>query len=223
MMKLKGSLPMPALKLIIWDLDGTLTDSAEGILNAVSYAVRQMKLSPLTPEEARQFIGPPLHLSFQNHFSLTDREARRAVDIFREYYREKGIWENKPYGGVRETLEKLKKRGILLAVATAKPLLFARRVLSHFDLECYFSVIEGSCFDERKTDKYELIGGALERLDFYDMKHALMVGDRHYDILGAQKCGILSCAAAYGYGTAKEWALADFCIDSPEGILSLLR
>ena len=213
---------MPAFELLIWDLDGTLTDSAPGIMNAIFYAVRKMGLSPLTRQEARTFIGPPLHDSFQQKFRLSSGDTLMAVDAFREYYREKGLWENRLYPEVRETLQTLFERQTVLAVATAKPRVFAEKILSHFQISRYFRIIAGSLFDGSKTDKEELISDVLEGLSFSRKEAACMIGDRLHDYKGAKKAGISSCAATYGYGTREEWEQADFTVSSPLEIITSL-
>lgn len=206
---------MQPFELLIWDLDGTLTDSAPGIMNAIFYSVGKMGLAPLTPEESRSFIGPPLHDSFQKRFSLNSDDTSRAVELFREYYREKGLWENNLYPGVTETLRALSDKKVTLAVATAKPLVFAEKILGHFQLDRYFQIIAGSHFDGRKTDKEELIRDVLNGLSFKRNEAVCMVGDRLHDFNGAKRAGIFSCAATYGYGTEEEWDMADYRISSP--------
>ena len=213
---------MPAFEVLIWDLDGTLTDSASGIMNAIFYAVKKMGFPPLTQEEARAFIGPPLHDSFQRRFDLSSGDTLRAVDAFREYYREKGIWENRLYPDVAETLQKLSGQQTIMAVATAKPRVFAEKILGHFQVSHYFSIIAGSLFDGSKTDKDELIRDVLSGLAFSRKEAVCMIGDRLHDYLGAKKAGVSSCAVTYGYGTREEWDQADYSVSSPLEIITRL-
>jgi len=209
---------MRLFELLIWDLDGTITDSAPGIMNAIFYTVQKMGFSPLTREEALAFIGPPLHDSFQKKFSLTHSDTLRAVDVFREYYSEKGIWENRLYPEIADVLHLLYEKKMTMAVATAKPQPFAEKILCHFQLSRYFKTIAGSHFNGEKTDKAELILDVLKRLSFSQRETACMIGDRFHDYIGARKAGVFSCAVTYGYGTRKEWDQADYSVSSPHEI-----
>lgn len=195
---------MQQYQTILFDLDGTLTDSAPGILNSVRYACRKLEL-PL-PEEAvlRRFLGPPLPASFQEYLHLDEAGTRRAVEAFREYYPAKGIFENEVYPGVPALLAALKSAGRRVVMATSKPEVFARRIMEHFSLEGYFDAICGATIDERRTDKGDVIAYALETAGVTDLRHTVMVGDREHDVKGAARNGLPCIGALYGYGSAAE-------------------
>lgn len=193
---------------ILFDLDGTLTDSAPGILNSVRYACRKMGL-PL-PAEATlcRFLGPPLVDSFRDLVGLSPAEADRAVAAFREYFPEKGIFENEVYPGIPAMLADLHRRGCKLILATSKPEEFARRIMEHFDLAQYFTAICGATMDETRTDKAEVIAYALDTARITDKTGVVMVGDREHDVLGAKKNALPCIGALYGYGTREELSAA---------------
>lgn len=133
--------------IVIFDLDGTLTDSEEGITKSVQYALRHYGIEE-DISRLRRFIGPPLSRSFMKFYSFSERQAKEAVSVYREYYSEKGIFENKVYPGIPELLALLRSKGIRLAVGSSKPEVYVRKILDHFDLEQYFDLIVGSNLDE---------------------------------------------------------------------------
>ena len=195
-------------KTILFDLDGTLTDSAPGILNSVRYGCRKMGLE--VPDEAtlRRFLGPPLVDSFRNLVGLSDADADRAVAAFREYFPTKGIFENEVYPGIPAMLADLHGKGCKLILATSKPEEYARRIMAHFDLEQYFTAICGATLDETRTDKAEVIAYALETADITDKIGVVMVGDREHDVIGAKKNNLPCIGALYGYGSREELTAA---------------
>ena len=205
---------------ILFDLDGTLTDSAEGIVNSVVYALERKGIPYVNKQELRRFVGPPLQASFRDYCGFSDEEAKDAVRVFREYFTQKGIYENAVYEGVPETLSSLCKAGFKLAVATSKPEAFAKQILERFDLAKYFTVIAGASMDG--TDKPTVIRLALSRLHTEPSLRVLMVGDREHDILGAKEVGISSLGVIYGYGSEKELkeAGANYIAGSPSAITS---
>ena len=212
--------------VILFDLDGTLTDSAEGIVNSVVYALEHMGIPYESKESLRCFIGPPLQASFRNVFKLSEEQVQDAVRLFRTYFREKGIYENSVYKNVPEMLSALRNEGYTLAVATSKPEAFAKQILLRFDLAKYFRVIAGATMDG--TDKPTVIREALARLEVKPSPRVLMVGDREHDVLGAKEVGIRSLGVLYGYGSEKELSeagaeyiastpmdIASFCLSDP--------
>jgi phosphoglycolate phosphatase len=206
--------------VILFDLDGTITDSAEGIVNSVIYALNVKGIPYSGKQELRRFVGPPLKDSFREYCNFSEEEAIDAVRIFREYFTEKGIYENAVYDGVPEMLDTLGKAGFTLAVATSKPEAFAEQILERFDLAKYFTVISGASMDG--TTKPIVIRQALERLGVKPSASVLMVGDREHDILGAKEVGISSLGVLYGYGSKEELTIAnaDYIVQTPEEILS---
>lgn len=194
--------------IILFDLDGTLTDSAPGILNSVRYACRKLGLEMPRETTLRKFLGPPLIDSFRQLVGLSDAEADRAVSAFREYFPTKGIFENEVYPGVPALLADLKAAGKTVLITTSKPEEFAKRIMEHFNLAQYCDFICGATLDETRTDKAEVIAYALETAGITDKSRVVMVGDREHDVLGAKKNGLPCVGAVYGYGSAEELTAA---------------
>lgn len=193
-------------KYLLFDLDGTLTDSHEGIVNSVKHAYRAMGI-PIPPDdELLSFIGPPLIDSFQEIAGLEYSEAEKAVAIFRERYYVTGLFENRVYDKIEETLGELREKGYVLAVATSKQEPIAVRVLEHFGLQRYFDVVAGGTMDDTRRSKADVIREALHRLNVSDADRAsaIMIGDRKHDIIGAKECGIASLGVYYGFAPAGE-------------------
>ncbi len=207
----------------LFDLDGTLTDSGEGIINAVKYSLRQSGDEIPPREVLLKFIGPPLWESFERFIGFTKEKAERAVELYREYYREKGLFENSVYDGIPQLLEALKNEGAQLAVATSKPEVFSVRILEHFGIAKYFYSITGSLLDGTRKEKDEVIAAALERCGVTDRSQAVMVGDRLHDILGAKKHGLDCIAVLYGYGSREEFEKyrADYIVGEPMDIIGI--
>lgn len=208
---------------ILFDLDGTLTDSAEGVTRSVQYAL-QMYGIEASLEELRSFVGPPLHWSFENSYGFSKTKAFQAVEYYREYYREKGIVENRLYPDITKMLDALMKSSASLYVATSKPTVFALQVLEHFNIDRYFTTIAGSNLDGTRVDKGEIIYFVLTNNRDIDKKRAVMVGDRKYDIIGARTCGLNSIAVTYGYGSPTELTTAEptFMVNSVEELSEFL-
>ncbi len=209
---------------IFFDLDGTLTDSADGIIRSVVYALD--KLSCPTPPDAvlRKFLGPPLLHSFTEYCGLTEAQAMRAIDLYRERFSTVGLFENRVYDGVEPMLRKLKAAGKRLAVATSKPEAFSIRILEHFSLAQYFDKIAGSNLNETRTHKDEVIAYALDECRITDKRTVVMVGDREHDILGAKWNGLFSVGVLYGYGDRPEMeaAGADRIAETVDALCALL-
>ncbi len=191
--------------VILFDLDGTLTDSGTGIIKCVQYALNYMGKPEGDADKLRCFVGPPLHKEFMEYAGFTSKEADKAVEQYRERYSTIGIYENRVYDEIPELLTSLKKQGKTLAVASSKPGVFVEEVLKHFDLKKYFDIVVGSELDGRRVEKEEVIEEVLKRLGISkNRERVLMVGDRSYDVEGARKCGLLCVGAAYGYGSREE-------------------
>lgn len=192
-------------KAILFDLDGTLTESGEGITKSVQYALEKLGKPEEDLEALKVFVGPPLMEQFMKYADLDEETARRAVEIYRERYSTIGIFENRPYPGVAHMLEELKKKGYLLAVASSKPEYFVKKILAHFDLEKYFDEAVGSEMSGSRTNKTEVIEETLRRLHLENHREqVLMVGDKEHDVLGARKADLECLAVSYGYGTMEE-------------------
>ena len=206
---------------LLFDLDGTLTDPGEGITNSVAHALRKMGVEP--PERAAlyPFIGPPLTESFGEYYGLRGEDAARAIAFYREYFRDKGMFENAVYPGVPEALAELRMRGHTLLVATSKPEPFARRILEHFELDGYFSDICGSTLEETRTTKAEVVAYALAE-NRVPAGEALMIGDRRHDVEGARACGLPCMGVLWGYGSREELTQAGAALLA-ENLEELLR
>lgn len=196
-------------KAIFFDLDGTLTESGEGITKSVQYALEKLGKPEEDLDKLRVFIGPPLMEQFMKYADVDETEARRAVEYYRERYAVKGIFENRPYDGVENLLRELKGRGYILAVASSKPEYYVTKILDYFNLSSYFEVVVGSEMNGARTSKTEVIEEALKRLNMSDRrKEVLMVGDKEHDVLGARAAGLACVAVGYGYGTKEELTVA---------------
>ena len=191
---------------IFFDLDGTLTDSAPGIIHSVQYALKKYGIEA-EENDLRSFIGPPLVHSFQDRFGFDHDKALEAVAYYREYFTAGGMFENSVYPGVEEMLQKLKEDGLMLAVATSKPELFSKQILEHFALTRYFDFIGGAAMDETRTTKVEVLSYALQELQV-DPAKAVMIGDRENDMEAASLLGTESIGVLYGYGSKEELANA---------------
>lgn len=191
-------------EVILFDLDGTLTDPGEGITNSVAYALRQYGIEVTDHRALYCFIGPPLAESFARYYGFSEEESYRAVDRYREYFGERGIFENRVYDGTLEMLRALKAAGKTLIVASSKPTVYVERILRHFALDGYFSGVVGSNLDGTRVRKDEVITCALAPYVSVPREQILMVGDREHDILGAAKCGIRAFGVLYGYGSEEE-------------------
>lgn len=191
---------------LLFDLDGTLTDSKEGILRCVQYALEACKRPIPDIEKLMPFIGPPLSESFPKFCGMNESETNFAIQKYRERFSNIGIFENRVYDGIPELLEKLKSSGKILAVATSKPEIYAKRILDYFNLSQYFNVIAGSSIDHSKETKADMIRLAMKRLSLKleDKKSVLMIGDRLHDIIGSKECGIDCAGVKYGYAPKGE-------------------
>lgn len=190
---------------IFFDLDGTLTDPKEGITNSVAYALASFGIHE-DPDRLTPFIGPPLIDSFMEFYHFDLPAAQKAVEKYREYFSQKGIFENKLFSGTQPLLTQLKAAGKTVYLATSKPEVFARQILEHFHIDGYFDQIVGSCLDGTRTKKGEVIEEVFTRLgeNGLDKAMCVMVGDRFHDIHGAHENGLDSIGVTFGYGSQEE-------------------
>ena len=191
---------------IFFDLDGTLTDPAQGITNSFIHALKYFGRELPSYEELCKLIGPPLPYSFETILGFPKEKVMEAVAKYREYFATKGLFENSVYPGIPELLQTLKEKGKHLVVATSKPEEYSIKIIEHFGLSNYFDFVCGSLMDESRSKKAEVIAYALERcgLGEDDKSRVLMVGDRLHDIEGAQQNGLKSCGVLFGYGSREE-------------------
>lgn len=189
---------------ILFDLDGTLTDPAIGITRSVNHALEYFGIRTADLQGLCKFIGPPLLDSFMKYYGFDENRAAMAVEKYREYFREKGIYENELIEGIEELLAKLIGDGRKLIVATSKPKVFADIILEHFGLMKYFDLVCGSELDGTRVNKDEVIMYALEKAGISDLDKAVMIGDREHDVIGARKAGIDCIGVLFGYGSRRE-------------------
>ena len=188
---------------LFFDLDGTLTESAPGIIRSAKYALSHFGMAP-SDEIMMKFIGPPLLESFGNLCGLNEKDSREAIRLYREYFAEKGMFENSVYDGVYEMLEALRAQGKTLAVATSKPEVYAKKILDHFHLTEYFSHISGAELDHVKMTKADVLRNAVHATGLSDLRRGLMIGDRKHDVEGGNELGMETLGVLYGYGSQEE-------------------
>ena len=211
-----------AIENIFFDLDGTLTDPREGITRAIKYSLEKLGKSIPVTEDFLWCIGPPLKESFKKILKSDGDTAEIALFFYREYFKERGKFENEVYTGIPLVLQRLNDLGLNLFVVTSKPYVYAVEIITYFSLGSFFKEVYGSLLSGELVDKGELISYALKK-EKISAKNTLMVGDRKHDILGAKRKGVLSVGVTYGYGTEEELqnVSPDFIVDSPEEILEI--
>lgn len=194
-----------AWNTILFDLDGTLTDPAEGITKAVEAALNHYSIAVEDRSTLHKFIGPPLDESFPEFYGFDAARTAEATEVFRAYFDRQGWRENIPYPGVEDMLRDLRAAGKRLLVATSKPEVFALRIMEHFGLAQYFDHICGAPMDNQEgAKKAAVIRGALRRAGVEDLSTAVMVGDRRHDIDGARQAGLEAVGVLWGYGDLQE-------------------
>ncbi|HOP99849.1 MAG TPA: HAD hydrolase-like protein [Acetivibrio clariflavus] len=191
-------------KIILFDLDGTITESGEGIVNSIEYALKALGITDYNRADLFRYLGPPIIETFKNEFGFDDLKAVDAVEKFRKYFRETGIYENKLYDGIELLLKRISESGRKIILATSKAEVFAVRILEYFNIINYFNIIAGSELDGSRIRKGDVIRYALNKAGIIDLNSAVMVGDRKEDILGANEVGIDSIGVLYGYGSLEE-------------------
>jgi phosphoglycolate phosphatase len=191
-------------KHVIFDLDGTISDSREGIYNAYRYTIQKLGLASPDQEILKTLIGPPLQKGFAGVFKLEGKDNENAVKVFREYYADKGLYENILYDGMYNLLEELNASGVFLYVATAKYLVYAKLVLKFFGIEHFFTEIAGADYEGKHAGKLELIAGILRRNCIIHPEDVVVIGDTRYDLDAAKELEIDSVGVAYGFTTYEE-------------------
>ncbi len=215
---------MSKYDILLFDLDGTLTDPGEGVKNAAAYALEKRGIHVKDKNELNKFIGPPLVDSFSMFYGFSAEESDGCVADYRVYYAEKGVFENRVYDGITTLLETLKKSGKKLVIATSKPEFFAKQVLDNFDLAKYFDLVAGASLDRSRNQKIDVIKYALESIGDADRSKMIMIGDRDHDVKGANAVGIDSLGVLYGYGDRKEHEIAGatYIAETVEDILKFV-
>ncbi|WP_027728240.1 HAD hydrolase-like protein [Treponema sp. C6A8] len=209
---------------IFFDLDGTLTDSQDGILNSFRSIFKHFDIKEPEYEVLRTYIGPPLVLTVGQTLGFTGEKLQEAVKVFRNYYDNQGYKENRLYDGIPQTLQRLKALGCKLSVATSKPEHTAIKIMEHFDIAKYFDNICGSLPDESRSKKTDVIEYAIKLNGITDRSKILMVGDRKFDVEGAHQSGLKCAGVLFGYGSREEFeaAAADYIVEKPEDLEKLI-
>jgi len=211
-------------KYILLDLDGTVTDSAEGVINSVAYALEKLGCPVDDKSTLMKFIGPPLTESFKEFYGFDENTISRGVGYYREYYTDTGIYQNRLYDGIEHLLKTLKANGKTVILATSKPEVYARRILDRFNVSRYFDIIAGSTLDAERNTKTDVLKYILQTAGMSDLSEAVMVGDRKHDIIGAHDVGLGCIAILYGYGNQAEFEEygADYIINTVEDLEKFL-
>ncbi|MDD4599951.1 MAG: HAD family hydrolase [Negativicutes bacterium] len=210
--------------IILLDLDGTLTDPKIGITTSVQYALAKLGIKEESLDKLTPFIGPPLIKAFMEFYSLSEENARKGVEYYRERFSKVGLYENAVYPGIPEMLQALRAKGKKLVIATSKPTIYSVKIVEHFNLYQYFDLVIGSNLDGTRLEKGEVIEAVLAELGEVDKDTIIMVGDRKHDIIGARENGLKVIAVAYGYGPMEELSVArpDAIVASVQELRELL-
>lgn len=195
---------MKNYKVVLFDLDGTLSDPKIGITKSVQHALQKAGVMVNDLDELEPFIGPPLQVSFQEIYGFNDTQITQAIRDYRERFTERGMFENKLYEDIPALLAHLKQQGYILTIATSKPTVFAEQILKYFQLESYFDLVVGSHLDGSRSAKGEIIAEVLQQLDSYPKEQFIMIGDRKYDLIGARENQIDAIGVTYGFGSLEE-------------------
>lgn len=188
-------------KVVLFDLDGTLTDPQEGICKSINYALEHFGAPPKPLEQLTKYIGPPLRDSFAE--LLGEDKATAAVAKYRERFSVTGLYENNIYPTVKETLELLHQKGYILCTASSKPQIFVEKILKHFKIDRYFTIIGGASLDGKIGEKEDVINLVLQNISA-DRKDIVMVGDTRFDLIGAEKMQLDAIGVTYGFGSKAE-------------------
>ena len=215
---------MNNFEYILFDLDGTITDSGEGITKSVQYALKSFGILVDDLKELNKFIGPPLKDSFKKYYNFDDEKAQLGLIKYREYFADKGIYENKLYDGIIEILGVLKKNNKKIILATSKPEVYAKQILQYFEVYNYFDFVAGADFEETRVNKGDVIKYALKEANIADLSKAIMIGDREHDVIGAKENNIKVIGVLYGYGDVIELtqARADYIAKDTNQLLDII-
>lgn len=215
---------MSSFKYILFDFDGTLTDSSEGIFKSLTYAFESYGHGTPSDDLLKKFIGPPLYHSFTLYCGFDDKHAWEMTDKYRERYRKIGYLESRLYDGVTETLKALKEQGYILATASSKPLHFVDQICENLKIKQYFDFLGGTEFDNTSESKATVIENAMKNLGA-GLDNTLMIGDRLFDIEGAHQVGIPCCAVLYGFGNREEFEEynAEYIVEKAEEIIEIVK
>ncbi len=192
------------MKAILFDLDGTLIDSSEGITKSTQYALAHYGIIENDLSKFYKFIGPPLVASFKKYYDFPEEQAVEAVAVYRERYNKIGLFECSLYPGVRECIEKLKAQGYLIGMASSKPEVSCCRILEHFGILELFDDVVGATFDGRIDTKEEVLNEVMRRWSDVPKDEMCLIGDTMFDVEGANQVGIRTVAVNFGFGNVQE-------------------
>lgn len=192
------------MKAILFDLDGTLIDSSEGITKSTQYALAHYGIIENDLSKFYKFIGPPLVASFKKYYDFPEEQAVEAVAVYRERYNKIGLFECSLYPGVRECIVKLKAQGYLIGMASSKPEVSCRRILEHFGILELFDDVVGATFDGRIDTKEEVLNEVMRRWSDVPKDEMCLIGDTMFDVEGANQVGIRTVAVTFGFGNVQE-------------------
>ncbi|WP_104381054.1 HAD-IA family hydrolase [Sphingobacterium sp. HMA12] len=195
---------MKSYKHILFDLDGTLTDPAEGITKCIAYALEAKGIITSDLDSLKPLIGPPLKDTFMYTYGFEEQEALVCVDKYRERFATQGLYENMLFDGIPELLEGLKSKDYKIYLATSKPEIFAHKILQHFAIDKYFDFAGGSALDDSRPTKTSVIQYVMENARLTSPHECIMIGDRKHDLIGAKETNMDAIAVLYGYGSAEE-------------------
>lgn len=214
----------PNYSAVLFDLDGTIVDSAPGITASLAKTLAELNAPIQTPAELLRWVGPPILDSFRDLGGFDAEESQRALEVYRRHYLAEGVFDATVYEGIPEVLRAISEAGIPLSLATSKPETPATLVLEHYGLAHYFDELTGASDDETRSAKADVVAEALRRLaaDGFDLARPVMVGDRVHDIHGAAAHGVPTIFVTWGYGAPEEAAGAVAVIDQPEQLIALL-
>ena len=201
---------MKTYDVILFDLDGTLTNPERGLICSFEYGLSKMGVDFGDRAQLKRFIGPPLYDEWRRVYGFSEEEATRALLLFREFFAVYGWWDNEIYPGVQTMLADLKSRGKKILLATSKPEIFAKKILRLFDIDRYFDFVAGASTDKTRDKKWEVLEYALSAVGNPPLDKCILVGDRIYDAEGAAKVGIDSLGVLYGHGSDEEVCHAGF-------------
>lgn len=215
---------MPQFSCILFDLDGTIVDSAPGITATLAYTFEQLRLPVPSPAELVAYVGPPILDSFRDLARFTPEQSRRALEIYRVQYLKTGVFDATVYPGVADVLKAIRAHDVPLSLATSKPETPATLILEHYDLLKYFDVITGASDDEKRSAKADVVEEALKRLTEHgaDISRPVMVGDRHHDVVGAAAHEVPTIFVRWGYGAPAEEVGTIGVVDSAAELQRLL-
>lgn len=215
---------MKDYKTVIFDLDGTLSDSKEGITKSVQYALSKMGIIEEDLTDLEHFVGPPMVEQYKISYGMSDEEAFKTLEYYRERYVPIGIYETSKYPGVVEILTKIKNSGRFIGLATSKPENMAIEVLKYLEIFDFFDEVSGADLHGPRQSKEAVLGKLFEKNPIFKKEEAIIVGDTKYDIEGANNIGIDGCGVTWGTGTREELENegAKFVVDTPEELIEKL-